>query len=77
MTGRKYRNKIEERETMNIDDITFGQFNQLKAAFGSINPDSSSHPLLGKNVFIRTVTSYFTGRLDRVTEREFVLQQAA
>ena len=38
---------------------------------------SAGHPLLGKNVFIRTVTHYHTGRLEEVSSGELVLSGAA
>jgi len=41
-----------------------------------VSPNKHAYPV-GKNVFIRTVTMHFTGKLVRVTDGELVLKDAA
>ncbi len=61
---------------MNIDDLTLGQIKEIQAMCGS--KETTSHPYpTGQNVFIRTVTMHYTGKLVRVTNSELVLEDAA
>lgn len=74
----------------NIDEMTIAeakemlpQCRELLRMFGESGnvpqPQASTldHPLVGKNVFIRTVTCYYTGRLVEIRHDEFVLEDAA
>ncbi len=58
---------------MNIDDLTLKQIREIQSlTVGSPQP-SLTHPLVGKNVIVRTVTMIYTGRLDHVTPQDYVL----
>lgn len=62
---------------MNINDLTLGQIREIQALLppSAITPD---HPYpVGSNVFIRTVTLYYTGKLVRVHPGELVITDAA
>lgn len=64
--------------TMNIDDLTYGQIKQLLEDFGTAQNPSVSVPYqIGQAYFIRTVTHAQTGRLVAVTAQELVLEDAA
>ena len=61
---------------MNLDELTFGQIKQLQCLIGK--PENCECPYtIGKAYFIRTVTMYYTGRLEKVTSSELVLSSAA
>ena len=62
---------------MNIEEMTIGQARQLAVLFKE--PQGvSDHPFeIGKPYLIRTVTMIDTGIVQRVTEREIVLTDAA
>ena len=59
---------------MNINDLTLGQLNDLRAMFNNpaVARAESNYPV-GKNVIVRTVTMIYTGRLDSVTNTDLVL----
>ena len=60
---------------MKLDDLTYGEIKQIAGMFSE---DKESHPYeIGKNYFIRTVTHYYTGRLDAVFNQELVITDAA
>jgi len=54
--------------------------NDIRELIGSVdnnaNPNDGIYEV-GKNYFIRTVTHYLTGKLQRVGSQELVLQEAA
>lgn len=62
---------------MNINELTLGQIRELQSLFApqlcASTAPLASHPLIGKNVIVRTVTMIYTGRLDAVTAETFVL----
>lgn len=61
---------------MDINDLTIKQAKELAAMF--TEKTSGCHPYeVGKNYFIRTVTHYYTGRLEAVYEHELVISDAA
>lgn len=63
---------------MNIDKLTIGEAKQLAALFHQKTGCNPGNPYpVGENVFIRTVTMYYVGRLEVVTEQELVLTDAA
>ena len=57
---------------MDLDNMTFGDFKRLSAAFsGGVAP---SHSLeVGRSYLIRTVTFYFVGEVRVVTDSDIVL----
>jgi hypothetical protein len=67
-----------ENNTMNIDDLTFGQIKQLTAMFGQVQhaqPPASPH--LGKKCIIRTYASgVHYGVLSAHSGREVTLTQS-
>jgi hypothetical protein len=64
--------------TMNIDDLTLGQLREIRCLLPISVQPTEDHPYpTGENVFIRTVTMYYTGKLVRVTSGELVLTGAA
>ena len=61
---------------MDINELTLGQIKQLQSMIGQ--PAEPSHPfIVGKNIFIRTVTHHLTGRLVAVHAQELVLEDAS
>lgn len=48
---------------------------ELKELITLIAPQAqqATHPLIGKNIIVRTVTMIYTGRLDSVTNTDLVL----
>ena len=59
---------------MNIEDLTIKQARELSALFsGSIIKETMGHPLVGKNVIVRTVTMIYTGKMVEATPDDFVL----
>ena len=61
---------------MNIEDMTIGQAKELASMFGKTVSAIAELPV-GKNVFIRTVTHYYTGRLVSQGDKFLVLESAA
>jgi hypothetical protein len=57
---------------MNIEELTIKQIKEIQSIFPSL-PTQTTHPLLNKNVIVRTVTMIYTGRLDHVTQQDYVL----
>lgn len=55
---------------MDLDSLTLGQ---IKALFEVNNVKQNHGYPVGKNVIVRTVTMIYTGRLESVTESDFVL----
>jgi hypothetical protein len=63
---------------MNIDELTYGQIKDISRMCGSSGAHKHGYGhLLGKPVFIRTVTMHYTGRLEAVHEQELVISDAA
>lgn len=61
---------------MDLDQLTLGEVRQLAQAIGY--GQARSHSLtVGSKVFIRTVTTYFTGRIESITDTDIVLRDAA
>lgn len=51
---------------------------ELKALLGEKSPGGGSHSLVvGQQYLIRTVTFYYTGKLEAVTDTDLVLSNAA
>jgi hypothetical protein len=61
---------------MNIDDLTIREAKHLSALFGGVQR-TGGHPLVGKNVIVRTVTMIYTGHMVEATETEFVLRECS
>ena len=71
---------------IDIDSLTLKQVKDLKAIFSGMglcskepppqSPANHAYPT-GSNVFIRTVTMHYTGKLVEVTPGELVLEEAA
>lgn len=62
---------------LNIDELTVKEIKQIQSMLKSPK-DETSHPYqVGQNYFIRTVTHYYTGKIERVTAKELVLSSAA
>jgi hypothetical protein len=60
---------------LDLNNLTLGQINQIKNLFDSNN---NKNPFkIGEKYFIRTVTNYFTGKLEEIYEKELVLSTAA
>lgn len=65
---------------MELDNLTLGEIKQLKCIIGGNAEHGLSKRLpmhVGKNVFVMTVTCYFTGRIEAVSEDEVRLVDAA
>src|ERR1035437_9842667 len=65
---------------MNIDDLTIGQAREIAAMFSQNRISSKDEPTplpVGKNVLIRTVTHYYTGKLIAVGSVFLTLDDAA
>ena len=59
---------------MNIEELTLKQIRELQCLLGNTQACGSiTHPLVGKNVIVRTVTMIYTGKLESVNKDEFVL----
>jgi hypothetical protein len=58
---------------MNIEDMTLKQIKEIQSIALGTPTASTTHPLIGKNVIVRTVTMIYTGRLDHVTPQDYVL----
>lgn len=61
---------------MSIDDLTLREMREIKTMLGGAC--DAGHPFkIGQAYFIRTVTMYYTGILERVTNQEVVLNRAS
>ncbi len=67
--GRSLRKGIE----MNIEELTLKEIREIQSLMIGTPQPALSHPLVGKNVIVRTVTMIYTGRLDHVTRQDYVL----
>ena len=66
----------------NVDDLTVKQVREIAGIASGIGGGScvsgEAHPyLIGENVFIRTVTHHYTGKLVAVYSQELVIEDAA
>ena len=65
---------MAQPNTLMVDDIKYVREDSIQATFKTVQ----DHPYpTGKNVFIRTVTMNYTGKLVAVTEKELVLEDVA
>lgn len=70
---------------IDINDLTLGQVKEIKSLAncneisksGNTGSNDSSHWVVGKNYFIRTVTMIQVGELKKVTDKELVLSKAS
>lgn len=62
---------------MSIDDLTIGEVRKLASMFSQSNTVEPCPLPVGKNVFVRTVTYFFTGYLKSVTGGFLILEKAA
>ena len=62
---------------LNIEELTVKQIKQIQSLLKTPAPESGHPYQVGQNYFIRTVTHYYTGKLERVTAKELVLSSAA
>ena len=71
----------QEMEATANEALSFArELRALREAIAKINPPALSKRLpieIGTKLFIRTVTSHFTGRVTQVTEEEVELEDAA
>ena len=58
---------------MNIENLTLKQIREIQALPAPGIPTTASHPLVGKNVIVRTVTMIYTGRLVATNNEVFEL----
>lgn len=61
---------------MNINDLTIGQLKEIQSFLNSKESEKNIYPV-GRNVIVRTVTMIYTGRLELVTDTDFVLTSCA
>ena len=60
---------------MDLNDLTIGE---VKKLCKMVKGGGESHSIpIGQTVFIRTVTLYYTGRVENVTDTDIVLSEAA
>lgn len=67
---------------MNIDNLTIGELKEIATLLNTmeITPkkETASHSISkGVNVFVRTVTHYYTGKVEQITDSDIVLSEAA
>ena len=62
---------------MNINEMTVGQIKEIQGMFCSPSVSSDHAYVIGRSYLIRTVTNFYTGKLDRVYKNELVLSKAA
>ena len=62
---------------MDIEQLTLGQIREIAAMVPTAARRDDSHWQIGKCYLIRTVTMALTGRLVKVTDMDFVLEDAA
>lgn len=65
-------------EEIDISKLTVAQVKELMLVLAGDREWVAAHPYpVGSNVFVRTVTMHYTGRLAEVTAGELVLEDAA
>lgn len=62
---------------MKLDDLTIGEARELAGLFSQTATFKTHSFMLGKIVFVQTVTHYFSGRLSAITDTDIVLDDAA
>jgi len=62
---------------INIEDLTLKQIREISAMAGGNKQNDDAHWKIGENYFIRSVTHHYTGKLIKITEKEFVFVNAA
>ena len=68
---------------IDIESLTLGQIRAIQALCGGLSAAASPPPAItypyhvGDNVFVRTVTYHYTGRIVAITPDEIVLADAA
>jgi hypothetical protein len=62
---------------MNIDELTIKEVKHIQSLLKGGDSKAESPYKIGKAYFIRTVTHYYTGRIERVTAKEIILSDAA
>jgi hypothetical protein len=67
---------IKKERNMDIEKLTLGELREIARIAGSPCRDNTPLPV-GKNVIVRCVTHYHTGRLARVTGGFLILEDAA
>lgn len=60
---------------MNIDELTVKEIKHIQSLLKG--PSQESPYKIGKAYLIRTVTLYYTGKIERVTPKEIVISDAA
>lgn len=61
---------------IDLNELTVGQLKDIQKMCG-VSKETSSHWIVGKNYFIRTVTMILTGKLVSVETNELVIEEAA
>lgn len=62
---------------MNLDELTLGQIKEISSLTGCKSNSNPYTKYIGKAVFIRTITMYYLGRLEKVYESELVLSECS
>lgn len=62
---------------INIEDLTMKQIKQIQSMLTAPASDSRHPYQVGQNYFIRTVTHYYTGKIERITSKEIVMSTVA
>ena len=66
---------------MNVDSLTFGELKEIANLFSNTTKTTKQVTIepyeIGKKYLIRTVTHYYTGKLQKVYNQELVLSDAA
>ena len=61
---------------MNINDLTIGQLKEIQSLMNFEKSEKSIYPV-GENVIVRTLTMIYTGKLESVTDTDFILTSCA
>jgi hypothetical protein len=65
-------------ENINVENMTVKQIRQIQALLKGPKDGEAGHPYqVGQPYFIRTVTHYYTGKVEKVCAKELVLSSAA
>jgi hypothetical protein len=62
---------------MNINDLTIREAREIAAMVCGSKTSKSCSVSVGDKVFIRTVTYFYTGRVEAITDSDYVLSSAA
>lgn len=74
------RNGEDRSNTLDINKLTIGEAKQIAATFCGtpLSSTPANHSFeIGKAYFFQTVTLYFTGRIDAITDTDIVISEAA